>query len=122
MLLQSGLAGFPSEGLQTVFTVFLPPNNSLFLCKSGTFQRLNGFNEPQCCASGGCWVTGMKLAIMCPAECHCAFPTVMVMGPVWLSSLTQGGCCLFCCVYLLFLPSPLVCCLYRITSKIHNTV
>lgn len=58
--------------------------NSLFFWNSGTFQRLNGFNEPQCCASGGCWVSGMKLMIMCPAECHYVFPTVMVIEAVWV--------------------------------------
>lgn len=63
----------------------LPPStNSLFFWNSGTFQRLNGFNEPQCCASGGCWVSGMKLMIMCPAECHYVFPTVMVIEAVWV--------------------------------------
>lgn len=98
-MLQGVLAGLPSPG--SVFPVGLPSNNSLFFWKSGTFQRLNGFNEPQCCASAGCWVSGMKLMIMCPAECHCVLPTVMVMEPVWVffSPLTEGGCCLFCICY-----------------------
>lgn len=45
--------------------------SSVFCRKTtGEFQRLNGFNEPQFYASGSCWVSGMKLMIMCPAECH----------------------------------------------------
>lgn len=60
-------ARLPLAGLQTIFTVCL--QITVFLRKSGTFQRLSGFNEPQFCASGGCWVSGMKL-IICPADCH----------------------------------------------------
>jgi len=53
---------------------FCLKNNSLFLWKPGTFQRLSSFNEPQCCASVCCWVSGMVLVIMCPAEClPCVF-------------------------------------------------
>lgn len=50
------LAGLAWVGLQTIFPVCLPLNNSFFLWKSGTFQRLNAFNEPQCCASAAAGV------------------------------------------------------------------
>jgi len=111
---------------ETIFPVPLPPNNSLFLYKSGTFQRLNGFNEPQCCASVGCWVSGMKLMMMCPAECHSVFPTVMVMVSGFFYPLTEGGCCFFgsfvFVLTLLFQPSALISYLYTIISPRNNAV
>lgn len=118
--MMQGVLAAPSAGFQTVFSVCLTPNNSLFLWKSGTFQRLNGLNEPQCCASGGCLVSVMKLMIMCPAESHCVFPTVMVMGPVFFFQLTKCSCCLF--FNLLSIPSSLIWYLYIIICKIHNAV
>lgn len=121
-MMQGVLAGPPSAGFQTIFSVCLTPNKSLFLWRSGTFQRLNGLNEPQCCASGGCLVSVTKLMIMCPAESHCVFPTVMIMEAVWLffsNSLNAAAAYFF---NLLCLPSSLIWCLYIIISKIHNAV